>query len=172
MQRTCTVCSHSERAEIDSALIAEKRKPPLPATTRRYSLSRIQSLKNKTRALQLKKAFLKTYSSCGHITEAAPAAGISRMAHYRWLESDPVYAEQFRQLKADVHAKMIDELERELHRRAVEGVEEPVFGSLGCDAKGKSLGTGIVGKVRKYSDTLLIFKLRSEERRVGKECRL
>jgi hypothetical protein len=117
---------------------------------RSASLKREKTL----RLLQLKKAFLKAYEQSGCVTEAATALGIQRMAHYRWLE--------FRQLKQDVHAKLIDDLERELYRRAVKGVAEPVFGNLGCDATGHGLGTGIVGKIRRYSDTLLIFKLKGE----------
>jgi hypothetical protein len=112
--------------------------------------------------LHLKKAFLKAYEQCGYLTEAASALGIPRITHYRWLESDPEYAKQFKQLKEDVHAKMVDDMERELYRRAMEGIDEPVFGSSGSDSKGRSLGTGIVGKIRKYSDTLLIFKLKGE----------
>jgi hypothetical protein len=42
------------------------------------------------------------------------------------------------------------------------GGDQPIFGNLGCDAQGRSLGTGVVGKIRRYSDTLLIFKLKGE----------
>jgi hypothetical protein len=125
---------------------------------RNASLKRTKAL----RLLQLKKAFLTAYEQCGYLTEAAAVLGIPRMAHYRWLESDPDYAQQFRQLKEDVHARMLDDLERELYRRAVEGMDESVFGNLGCDAKGRSLGSGMVGRIRRYSDTLLIFKLKGE----------
>lgn len=92
-----------------------------------------------------KRAFLAAYAQTGNVTAAAEAAGIARRTHYDWLESDPVYAEAF----AEAQEKAIDLLELEARRRALEGVDEPVF------YKGVE-----VGAVRKYSDTLLIFLLK------------
>lgn len=91
-----------------------------------------------------KRAFLAAFSECGNITQAAELADIDRTSHYRWVKEDPVYAAAF----ADAEEAAADRLEQEARRRAVEGVEEPVF------HKGK-----VVGTVRKYSDTLLIFLL-------------
>lgn len=48
-----------------------------------------------------------------------------------------------------------DLLEKEARRRAHDGWDEPVFGSLG-----NNQGSGEIGTVRKYSDTLLIFLLK------------
>ncbi len=81
----------------------------------------------------------------GTITHAATKAGINRKTHYNWLESDPEYAARFKE--ADEEAT--DNLEREARRRAVEGVDEPVF-----------YQGDIVGHIRKMSDTLLIFLLK------------
>jgi len=92
-----------------------------------------------------KPAFLAAYAECGTITQAAEIAGIDRVTHYRWLKDDPEYAKAFE----EAHEKSVERLEQEARRRAVEGWEEPVF------HKGK-----VVGKVRKYSDTLLIFLLK------------
>lgn len=92
-----------------------------------------------------KRAFLVAYSECGNITQAAEAADISRQAHYNWLKEDPDYAVAF--VYADEAAG--DNLEAEARRRAVEGVEEPVF------YQGE-----VVGTIRKYSDPLLIFLLK------------
>lgn len=44
-----------------------------------------------------------------------------------------------------------DMIEDEITRRAIEGVEEPVFGN-----GGPGVGTAKVGAIRKYSDTLLL----------------
>jgi hypothetical protein len=44
-----------------------------------------------------------------------------------------------------------DIIEDEITRRAVEGIEEPVYGS-----GGKGVGTVQVGTIRRYSDTLLL----------------
>ena len=55
----------------------------------------------------------------------------------------------------DAMEEAADLLESEARRRAHDGVEEPVFGSLGGNQ-----GSGEVGRIRKYSDTLLIFLLK------------
>ena len=94
------------------------------------------------KSLQPKKeAFLAAYAEAGTVTHAAELAGVSRTAHYQWME-DAEYVERFR----EAERQACDRLEQEVRRRAIEGVEEPVF------YQGKECGT-----VRKYSDTLLIF---------------
>lgn len=95
---------------------------------------------------QAQAAFLDAFAELGTVTHAAAAAGIDRQTHYNWLESDPEgYGKRFEEAKA----RAIDKLEREATRRAVEGVDEPVFW------QGMQVST-----VRKYSDTLLIFLLK------------
>jgi hypothetical protein len=42
-----------------------------------------------------KRVFLNAYSGCGNIKAAAKAAGTSREAHYKWLESDAEYRKTF-----------------------------------------------------------------------------
>ena len=93
-----------------------------------------------------KRAFLAAFRETGNVCLACQAAGVGRSSHYRWLEQDPEYREAFDQAKEDA----TDVLEAEAHRRAVEGVEEPV----GWD-KGVAGGT-----VRRYSDVLLMFLLK------------
>lgn len=92
-----------------------------------------------------KRAFLAAYAECGTITQAAEIANIDRCTHYEWIKTDPIYAKAFEV----AHQKSIERLEQEARRRAVEGVEEPVY-----------QGGKKVGVVRKYSDTLLIFLLK------------
>jgi len=91
-----------------------------------------------------RKAFLAAFAEVGTITRAAEIAKVTRQAHYLWMK-DPEYAEAF----AQAEQQACDRLEQEARRRAVEGVEEPVF------HRGKQCGV-----VRKYSDTLLIFLLK------------
>jgi hypothetical protein len=91
-----------------------------------------------------KRAFLAAYAETGNVTKAAQAADIDRSTHYGWLKDDKDYAEAFKH--ADEEAG--DTLEAEARRRAVEGIEEPVF------HQGM-----VVGTIRKYSDTLLIYLL-------------
>ena len=92
-----------------------------------------------------KRAFLSAYVKTGTVAGAASAARIGRTSHYEWLEKDKEYASSFAEAKEEA----TDNLEQEARRRAVDGVLEPVFwqGEL-------------VGRVRKYSDTLLIFLLK------------
>lgn len=81
----------------------------------------------------------------GNVTLAASAAGVNRATPYRWRQDDPDFARAWE----DAMEAAADKLEQEAWRRAVEGVEEPVY-----------RGGKLVGTVRKYSDTLLIFLLK------------
>jgi hypothetical protein len=92
-------------------------------------------------------AFLAALAECGVVTAAAKAARLDRVTVWRWRETDPSFAAQF----DDAVAQAADGLEREARRRAVEGVEEPVF------YKGIEVGT-----VRKYSDSLLTTMLKAK----------
>ncbi len=93
-----------------------------------------------------KRAFLAAFRETGNVRLACEVAKVGRSSHYRWLEEEPAYREAFDQAKLQA----ADVLEQEAHRRAVEGVEEPVGWY-----KGEAGGT-----VRRYSDTLLIFLLK------------
>ncbi len=93
-----------------------------------------------------KRAFLAAYAMTAQVASAAEAAKCNRRAHYNWLKGDPEYAEAFEQAKAEAS----DILEAEAVRRANLGVDEPVF------YQGKECG-----KIRRYSDTLLIFLLKA-----------
>lgn len=91
-------------------------------------------------------AFLAAYAKVGNLTCAARLSKCDRNNHYRWLREDPDYPQRYKEAGDEA----LDSLEAEARRRAVEGVERPVFNS-----KGEK-----VGAVRKYSDTLLIFLLK------------
>lgn len=91
-------------------------------------------------------AFLAAFAECGSVLLAASAAGVSRRSHSRWLQG----CEEYRQAFDDAREDAADALAAEARRRAVEGVEKPVF------YKGEQ-----VGSVRQYSDTLLIFLLKA-----------
>lgn len=91
------------------------------------------------------RAFLAAYAELANITDAAKAAQVARSMHYVWLQKSEEYAEAFRHAEAEA----IDALEKEARRRALHGVNEPVF------YQGEECGA-----VRKYSDTLLIFLLK------------
>lgn len=116
----------------DTQDTAKRKKVPMAGRTPRYREQR-------------KQKFLRALAECGVITDAAKVAGVERKTVYRWREQDPDFAKAWDEAEQEA----ADKLEREAIRRAVEGVEEPVF------HQGK-----IVGYVRKYSDTLLIFLLK------------
>jgi hypothetical protein len=99
------------------------------------------------RAQTKKAAFLEAYARIGTIVHAAQHVGLPRRTHYKWLKKDPTYAQQM----SEAEEEAIQHLEREARRRAMVGVEEPVY------YKGQ-----VCGAVRKYSDTLLIFLLKSK----------
>jgi hypothetical protein len=97
--------------------------------------------------------FLKAFATTQTVLAASEISGIPRRTHYEWMMKDPEYVERYKEADADAS----DRLEHEARVRALQGWEEPVFGSLGPGA-----GTGVVGHVRKKSDTLLIFLLKGK----------
>jgi hypothetical protein len=104
------------------------------------------------RTLKKRDAFLTALRAHGNVSEACAAAQFGRTAAYAWRGDDPDFAAAWDEALDEA----ADTMEREAWRRAVEGTEKPVFGSLG----GKK-GTGEVGRIREYSDTLLIFMLKA-----------
>lgn len=94
--------------------------------------------------------FVRKFAACGRVMEAARAAGVNPRSVYLALRPshsnfDPEFAERVALARQD-YREMI---EAEVHRRAVDGWDEPVFGGKNKDQ--------IVGYVRKYSDRLLEF---------------
>ena len=79
------------------------------------------------------------------VSDACQAAGIARQRVYEWREDDSDFAAEWN-VALD---EGTDALEDEAKRRAVDGVDEPVF------YQGKE-----IAKVKKYSDTLLMFLLK------------
>lgn len=91
-------------------------------------------------------AFLAVLSECCQVGKSCAAVGISRQTAFRWRSDVPEFAKAWDEaMKVGVTA-----LEDEAHRRAFEGTDEPVF-HQGMEC----------GSVRKYSDTLAIFLLKS-----------
>jgi hypothetical protein len=94
---------------------------------------------------QNQRIFLRAYEQVGGVQRAAVNCGLSRAIHAKWKRESDEYRAAFNDLKVEV----LEELEAEAHRRALHGVDEPVF------HQGR-----ICGHIRKYSDTLLIFLLK------------
>jgi hypothetical protein len=97
---------------------------------------------------QQKQKFLaKLRASAGNVSKAAKAAGISRASAYDHKKLDSDFAGAWDGVIDDV----VDAMEEELHRRSTKGILEPVF------YKGE-----MIAKVRKFSDRLLEFALKSK----------
>ena len=93
-----------------------------------------------------KRAFLHALADTVNVARACRKAGIPRRTAYDWRDADPDFARRWNDALDDG----IDLLEAELHRRAFEGVEKPVW------HKGEQVGT-----TRHYSDALAMFLLKA-----------
>ena len=91
-------------------------------------------------------AFLDELEMSGNVSRAARLIDVSRRSLYDRRAADSEFARAWQ----DALDAAMDALEEEARRRALEGNEEPVF------YQGKP-----VGRVRKYSDPLLMFLLRA-----------
>lgn len=107
--------------------------------------------RNKVWAADKRGVFLEDVRRTGNISAAARAANVPRRAVYQLRRDD----DDFRQALESATEEALDDLEAELRRRAVDGVERPVFyGGQQC------------GAIRNYSDRLGMFLLKSRRRQV------
>ena len=81
----------------------------------------------------------------GNVSEAARIAGVNRTTPDEWRAEDRDFEEAWESALEEA----ADELEKEARRRAVEGVDEPVY------YQGE-----VVGSIKKFSDVLLIFLIK------------
>jgi hypothetical protein len=120
------------------------------------------------RKLRWERAFLKELSRTGNVTAACAAARIGRASAYEHADRHKDFEEAWR----DALEASADLLELEAHRRAHDGVDEPVIyqGELcgfWADADGNVVAKGAAGArlipltVKKYSDRLLEFLLKA-----------
>lgn len=124
-----------------------------------------------------KAAFLSALAECCRVDKSCQAIGITRATAYRWREEDAEFEKAWsRAVEIAVTA-----LEDEAHRRAFEGVDEPLThqgmmtyrpkfdatGSIMRDSSGKVIyetdkdGRPIPETVKKYSDSLAMFLLKA-----------
>lgn len=99
-------------------------------------------------------AFLAALAECGILTRAAEAAGVDRVTVWRRRQDDAEFSAAC-DMAIDLAS---DKLEAEAIRRAVDGVEEPVY------QQGVLIGTKTV-----YSDSLLALLLKGRRKRVFAE---
>lgn len=94
------------------------------------------------------RAFLDAFEDTGLVHKACELAGIGRATAYRHKQSH----EDFALAWHDIEEKTTDAMEREAYRRGAQGMDKPIF------YKGEQVAT-----VREYSDTLLMFMLKSRK---------
>lgn len=102
-----------------------------------------------------KEIFLDALRQSPNVSAAAKAAGHSRQHVYVARDEDAAFALAW----DDALAEAVDMAEGEAYRRAVEGVEKPVY-----------QGGIRVGEVQDYSDTLLIFLLKAHRPHLYREA--
>ena len=106
-----------------------KRKPDFPKTAR-----------NKSR-------FLKTFPRVrGNISDCCKAVNVGRVTYYRWIESDPEFAQSIDNLNESI----VDWYETQLARAAYEGNAACII--FGLVNKGRKRGWQHVTKVKKEID--------------------
>lgn len=101
---------------------------------------------NSTPEKDWKPIFLQELARTGNVSTAAKKAKIGRRTAYGARLSDEVFAEAWKEC-LDIAVELLEE---EARRRAAEGCDRPVY-----------QGGKLVGKVREYSDVLLIFLLKA-----------
>lgn len=105
----------------------------------------------------LRSAYLKVLAATGNHVMACETAGVNRTSIKRLIANDPEFASAVEEAKAAA----AERLEGEAYRRAVIGVEEPVF------FEGRRVDT-----VRKYSDSLLAKLLEANDPRYSSRLKL
>lgn len=94
--------------------------------------------------------FLAELSLGRAVETACDVAEIGVSTAYRRRKEDGAFATLWDEARAEGHAVLLDRLEAEADRRARDGWDEPVFhDGAQCGSK------------RRYSDTLLIFRLKA-----------
>lgn len=92
--------------------------------------------------------FLNCYKVTGRVNESCYLSRVDRTTLRKWQETYPDFVEEYEQAEQCY----LESLEKEVHRRGVEGWDEPVY-QMGMK----------VGSKRKYDSTLLLALLKSKK---------
>ena len=101
--------------------------------------------------------FLAELRRSANVTRAAALIGAHRSTVYVWRDNDEDFAREWDHA-CEAYAE--DVLEKEADRRAIQGVHHRTY----FDKDGKN-----IGEERRYSDTLLIFRLKGLKPKVYKD---
>jgi len=110
---------------------------------------------NNKLTIKVRKRFLEQlYANGGNITRTLDDLNITRTAYYTYLKKTTDTVKQFNKQIDETIEQASQVLISEANRRAYHGVDEPVF------YKGE-----VVGHVKKYSDSLLMFLIKGYDKR-------
>jgi hypothetical protein len=101
--------------------------------------------------------FLRQFIECGTVRTACELVGIHWSTHYGWLKTDKEYSLRF----GEAELLYADGVRDEVHRRGLQGWDEPVI----FQGKPSTIGRGKKKRpvtIRKYSDRLLELLARAK----------
>lgn len=155
--------SHGKNSKAqEEAAAAKCRSDQKIAEDRRRALASRPPGSERKRSRQVEEAFFDGLRGGWSISNSALAAGIHERTVRRWKadssasgQTDGSYLDDFSTRWNAAYETGVDKLEDAAIRRAVEGVEKPVY-----------QGGVLVGSVTQYSDTLLGLMLRGKRPKV------
>jgi len=71
-----------------------------------------------------KRLFLETYPKLLRTVKTAEAIGVNESTVYRWLEADKLFQQALQALKKRIDTDRLEEVEAEIHKRALEGLSK------------------------------------------------
>ena len=113
---------------------------------------------------EAKARLLEARRATDYLTEACKIAGVGVRTVYDWKERDEAFVEAYEAAKQQADAVHLEELRKEVKRRGLYGVEEPViFGGKPRMVKDPVTGKMIPLTVRRFSDNLLMFEVKRRD---------
>jgi hypothetical protein len=125
-------------------------------------VKRTAQILKKTEAAKAR--LLEARRTADYLTEACKIAGVGLRTVYDWKESDEAFALAYDAAKEQADEVYLEELRKEVKRRGLYGVEEPViFGGKPRMVKDPVTGKMIPLTVRRFSDNLLMFEVKRRD---------
>ena len=113
---------------------------------------------------EAKARLLEARRATDYLTEACKIAGVGVRTVYDWKERDEAFVEAYEAAKQQADAVHLEELRKEVKRRGLHGVEEPViYGGKPRMVKDPVTGKMIPLTVRRFSDNLLMFEVKRRD---------